>query len=153
MKHWMITGGVLAAASMLFITASAWAQPQGGRGMGGGMGGGGVMSACRADIEQICDSQQGMAAVRCLMENVTEVSDGCADALAAASENMSGNHGQPANGMAQACRGDVAEYCADVEMGQGRIAQCLSEHRDELSEACADALPSMGRGMMNRGEN
>ena len=40
---------------------------------------------------------------------------------------------QPAQ---QACAGDIAAYCAGVAQGEGRIAQCLRSHKDQLSPGC-----------------
>ncbi|UOM33918.1 cysteine rich repeat-containing protein [Acuticoccus sp. I52.16.1] len=36
----------------------------------------------------------------------------------------------------QACKDDYRRYCKDVEPGDGRIARCMGEHRENLSEQC-----------------
>ncbi len=36
----------------------------------------------------------------------------------------------------RACGGDIAELCGRTVPGQGRIAQCLTDHYDELAPAC-----------------
>ena len=36
----------------------------------------------------------------------------------------------------QACAGDIKTYCAGVSQGEGRIAQCLRAHKDQLSAGC-----------------
>lgn len=46
--------------------------------------------------------------------------------------------------VASECRGDIESLCADVEMGEGRIAQCLIENRGELSDPCDRALAEVG---------
>jgi len=39
-----------------------------------------------------------------------------------------------------ACRADVAQLCAGVEHGGGRIKQCLMAHADQVSEPCKSAM-------------
>ena len=36
----------------------------------------------------------------------------------------------------QACAPDIQRYCAGVPQGEGRVAQCLRSHEQELSPAC-----------------
>ena len=36
----------------------------------------------------------------------------------------------------QACAGDIKTYCASVPQGEGRVAQCLRSHKDQLSPGC-----------------
>ena len=42
------------------------------------------------------------------------------------------------------CDVEVESLCAQVAVGQGRIAQCLMDHRGNLSEACNRALSDAG---------
>lgn len=34
------------------------------------------------------------------------------------------------------CKPDVEKFCKNVEKGDGRIRQCLKDHKSELSTAC-----------------
>ncbi|HVN23548.1 MAG TPA: cysteine rich repeat-containing protein [Syntrophorhabdales bacterium] len=35
-----------------------------------------------------------------------------------------------------ACGGDIEKFCQGVQQGEGRIAQCLAQHKEEVSPAC-----------------
>lgn len=51
-----------------------------------------------------------------------------------------GGHGGHGGMLRQACMADVQKLCADVQMGGGRIFQCLREHQDQVSEGCKAAI-------------
>lgn len=38
--------------------------------------------------------------------------------------------------LAEACRGDVDQFCKQVKGGGGRVHACLRTHRAELSSSC-----------------
>jgi hypothetical protein len=87
-----------AAAVMIFSIASAHAQPDGAKMGSGPMGKGGggvspVIMTCGPDLKKFCGGQRGMPGVQCLMENITDLSEPCADALDEASANMGQRHG------------------------------------------------------------
>ncbi len=42
--------------------------------------------------------------------------------------------------MKEACGEDVKKFCPDVKPGEGRIAQCLEQHRAEVSQPCQEML-------------
>ena len=39
-----------------------------------------------------------------------------------------------------ACKSDMAEFCKGVKPGGGRMAACLKEHKDQVSDACKSAV-------------
>ncbi len=39
-----------------------------------------------------------------------------------------------------ACRADLEKLCKGVQSGQGRIARCLAEHKDQLSAGCREKI-------------
>jgi hypothetical protein len=51
-------------------------------------------------------------------------------------------------GMGDACNADAQKLCADVEPGEGRIVNCLKEHKDQLSEGCKARWQAKKEGMM-----
>ena len=46
--------------------------------------------------------------------------------------------------VATECRRELDTYCAKVEVGEGRVAQCLKDHASDLSPACDRALTTVG---------
>ena len=42
--------------------------------------------------------------------------------------------------LATECIDDLEEHCSEVELGEGRVATCLLEHKEEVTEACRLAL-------------
>jgi hypothetical protein len=39
-----------------------------------------------------------------------------------------------------ACAADLSKLCPDAQPGNGSIRQCISSHRDQLSDGCKSAL-------------
>jgi hypothetical protein len=46
--------------------------------------------------------------------------------------------------VASECRAELETHCAEVEVGEGRVAQCLKDHASELSPGCDQALTDVG---------
>jgi Cysteine rich repeat len=46
--------------------------------------------------------------------------------------------------VASECRAELETHCAEVEAGEGRVAQCLKDHASELSPGCDQALTEVG---------
>jgi cysteine rich repeat protein len=51
----------------------------------------------------------------------------------------------PPAGAREACKPDMQKFCADVKPGGGRIIACLRDHKDQLSQACSDAMASAAK--------
>jgi hypothetical protein len=47
--------------------------------------------------------------------------------------------------MRKACAEDAKKLCTDVKAGDGRIAKCLKQHGQELSQGCAEMIQSRGK--------
>jgi hypothetical protein len=41
---------------------------------------------------------------------------------------------------ARACVSDVKKHCADVEPGEGRVANCVKQHLNDLSAPCQNLV-------------
>jgi len=52
----------------------------------------------------------------------------------------------------QACSGDIAQFCKEVQPGGGRIIKCLRERDKELSPSCSAKLEMIGNRFQKRGE-
>jgi Cysteine rich repeat len=126
-----------------------------------------IRSACRSDYPKVCAGVPtgGAAALECLEKNKAKVSAACGKAIGAVGAGGGATAAAPAAGGAapaaapaavlvlrpmrpreellvlrSACGGDVRSYCAGVEPGGGRIAQCLGSHAASLSPACKEVL-------------
>jgi len=42
------------------------------------------------------------------------------------------------------CASDLESLCSDVEQGDGRLVQCLSDNADKVSASCDQALTDVG---------
>lgn len=104
---------------------------------------------CRADIGQFCAAAgtDRKAAQACLIDHQKDISDACYEHLrqrlsqpppkAAGDRQDAGRQGGPAGGPAfEACRQDIAQRCAGIEPGGGRLVSCLVDHQNEISDAC-----------------
>jgi hypothetical protein len=49
-------------------------------------------------------------------------------------------------GAHEACKPDVEKFCSDVKAGGGRIISCMRQHKEELSQACKDAIGHGSKG-------
>lgn len=49
-------------------------------------------------------------------------------------------------GAREACKPDVDKFCSGVQAGGGHIISCMRQHRDELSQACKDAIAHGHKG-------
>jgi len=125
-----------------------------------------IKSACRSDYPKVCASVPpgGAPALECLEKNKAKVSPSCQSALGAASGGaattaapLAGATAAPAAAPTvlvlrpmrpreelfvarSACGADIRTICAGVEVGAGRIMQCLANNAASLSPACRDVL-------------
>jgi len=125
-----------------------------------------IKSACRSDYPKVCASVPpgGAPALECLEKNKAKVSPSCQSALGAASGGAATTAAPAAGATAapaaaptvlvlrpmrpreelfvarSACGADIRTICAGVEVGAGRIMQCLANNAASLSPACRDVL-------------
>ena len=90
--------------------------------------------ACRADVAKLCKGIQpgGGRIAMCLKQHESELSPGCRETIAEAKEQI--------KEFAEACKPDAEKLCKNVQPGQGRVARCLVEHKDQLSASCREKI-------------
>ena len=93
---------------------------------------------CAREIETFCKDVKpgGGRIVNCLKEHESELSEACRERglemREKAKEKVREAH--------QACRGDIEQFCKDVQPGGGRIVRCLKENEAQLSVACREQM-------------
>jgi hypothetical protein len=89
---------------------------------------------CADDVAKFCQGVEGGQGkpMQCLREHQSELSSLCQARVQAMETRM--------RGMTDACQSDVRRFCAGVNPGAGRIAQCLKQHESELSSTCKAEL-------------
>lgn len=104
-----------------------------------------VLNGCQTELETYCEGvTPGEGRIlSCLYAYGDKLSGQCEYALYDAAVRLE----RAVNALsyvANECNADIDNFCAAVEMGEGRIAQCLSDHENELSQSCNNALAEVG---------
>ena len=96
---------------------------------------------CGAEIENYC-SQVMLGEGRllaCFYAHEDKLSGRCQYALYDASAQLE-RAVSALNYLAGQCGDDIVALCAEVQMGEGRILQCLSDKGDAVSAECKTAM-------------
>lgn len=100
-----------------------------------------VQKGCAAEIESFC-SQVTMGEGRllaCFYAHEDKLSGQCQYALYNASAQL--EHAVSAlNYVAGQCQNDILNLCANVQLGEGRVVECLKSNSDSVSAACTQAM-------------
>lgn len=108
-----------------------------------------VMQACKPEIDSYC-SQVTLGEGRllaCFYAHEDKLSGRCQYALYEAAATLDA-FAAAVTHLAEACWDDVEKYCAEVELGEGRVGTCLLEHKDEVTEPCRQAIDDVGLEMV-----
>ena len=46
--------------------------------------------------------------------------------------------------VANECDADLEKFCAEIEVGEGRVLKCLDDNGDKISDRCTQALKDVG---------
>ena len=101
---------------------------------------------CADDIEKYCKEIKpgGGRIMNCLKAHEAELSASCRGKI----RELQGI----IKDCEQACAGDIAQFCKDVQPGGGGIMKCLRERDKELSPSCSAKLEMIGKRFQKRGE-
>jgi len=101
---------------------------------------------CADDIEKYCKEIKpgGGRLLECLKSHETELSLSCRGKI--------GELQGIIKGCEQACSGDIAQFCKDVQPGGGRIIKCLRRHDKELSSSYSSKLEMIGKRFTGKEE-
>lgn len=104
-----------------------------------------VMTACEPEITAYC-SQVTMGEGRllaCFYAHEDKLSGRCQYALYQAVADLE-DFAAAITHIATQCEDDLMKFCAEVELGEGRVGTCLLEHKAEVTEACSQAMDDVG---------
>eukprot|EP00735_Rhodelphis_limneticus_P009233 TRINITY_DN2626_c0_g1::TRINITY_DN2626_c0_g1_i1::g.25922::m.25922 TRINITY_DN2626_c0_g1::TRINITY_DN2626_c0_g1_i1::g.25922 ORF type:complete len:1031 (+),score=379.43,sp/Q92896/GSLG1_HUMAN/24.97/8e-63,sp/Q92896/GSLG1_HUMAN/22.61/2e-58,sp/Q92896/GSLG1_HUMAN/26.18/7e-54,sp/Q92896/GSLG1_HUMAN/25.39/4e-19,Cys_rich_FGFR/PF00839.12/47,Cys_rich_FGFR/PF00839.12/1.7e-08,Cys_rich_FGFR/PF00839.12/2.1e-11,Cys_rich_FGFR/PF00839.12/2.3e-12,Cys_rich_FGFR/PF00839.12/1.8e-12,Cys_rich_FGFR/PF00839.12/0.011,Cys_rich_ len=96
-----------------------------------------LKAACEEDRQRHCPNEDATFVQQCLRQQQDVITSTCADAL---KENeyfaVRDYHFDPV--LVKACQTDIPRFCKDVPHGQGRVIECLSEHKtsSEMTAEC-----------------
>jgi hypothetical protein len=104
-----------------------------------------VLEGCNSELTQYCaEVTPGEARLlACLYAHGDKLSGQCEHALYDAAARLERAIGAITY-VANECRSELETHCAGVEVGEGRVAQCLRDHAAELSPGCDQALTDVG---------
>jgi hypothetical protein len=90
-----------------------------------------VRQVCAADAQKFCSGMAPAEQHKCLMSNMSNVSQDCGTALA--------NARSAAKEFQQACHTDIQQYCGSQPPGPQR-RKCVLANQAQFSQACQSAL-------------
>ena len=100
-----------------------------------------VQKGCGAEIEKYCSqvSQGDGRLLACFYAHEDKLSGQCQYALYDASAQLE-RAVSALNYVAGQCEDDMKAHCADVQLGEGRVIECLNSNSESVSAACKQAM-------------
>jgi len=104
-----------------------------------------VKKACETEITTYCSQvTPGEGRIlACFFAHEDKLSGRCQYALYEAAAELDA-FATAINHLATECKDDLLKYCAQVELGEGRVATCLLDHKAELAANCQQAITDVG---------
>lgn len=100
-----------------------------------------VAQSCQSEAEKFCSTVtpgEGRL-LMCALAHGDQLSNTCASAVFDAIAELGGTISNMQLA-AEACSADIEATCGSVEPGEGRVAQCLIDNKDKVSEPCREAV-------------
>ena len=100
-----------------------------------------VQKGCGAEIESFCSqvTQGEGRLLACFYAHEDKLSGQCQYALYDASAQL--EHAVSAlNYVAGQCEDDIVAHCASVQLGEGRVVECLNSNSESVSTTCKQAM-------------
>ena len=100
-----------------------------------------VMNGCAVEIETYCNqvSPGEGRMLACFYAHEDKLSGKCQFALYTADLQLEAAMAA-LEYVANACRDDILELCAEVQVGEGRVIECLQSNAGDVSESCMTAV-------------
>jgi hypothetical protein len=100
-----------------------------------------VMKGCATEMETFCSqvSPGEGRMLACFYAHEDKLSGQCQYALYGAATELEAALAA-LDYVATECRDDILEYCAAVEVGEGRVIECLRSNSDSVNASCIKAL-------------
>lgn len=104
-----------------------------------------VKKACETEIAAYCSQvTPGEGRIlACFYAHEDKLSGRCQYALYQAAAELE-DFAAAVTHLAAQCEDDLMKYCAQVELGEGRVGTCLLDHKAEVSTACQQAIDDVG---------
>ena len=100
-----------------------------------------VFGGCRKDIVKFCSTitVSPKRVLLCLQAHDDQVRPDCRGAVFGSTNSVLADV-QMYTDVAEICWNDIEKLCANIELGKGRIVQCLIDKRSQLSSNCKTKL-------------
>jgi hypothetical protein len=100
-----------------------------------------VQKGCSAEIQNFCSqvTQGEGRLLACFYAHEDKLSGQCQYALYDASAQLE-RAVSALNYVAGQCEDDIKAHCANVQLGEGRVVECLNSNSESVSAACKQAM-------------
>jgi hypothetical protein len=123
---------VIVVVGLMLSVSGAWAQDEIIDG---------VIAGCEKEINTYCSQVtpgEGRM-LACFYAHEDKLSGQCEYALYQGAAQLE-QFAAAVTHVAIECSDDLEKFCAQVELGEGRVGTCLLEHKAEVSDACRQAM-------------